>query len=106
MKPSIMSFEKTNEPQKKRQRALTQDDVSRIRVGDRYDYRGRDTITFGALYNAEVIAVNPHTITLFITIDQASAHIERYGAARGYRVSIPKSKIGRTERLYEQRRWD
>lgn len=51
MKPSIMRFEKSNEPQKKRQRALTQDDVSRIRVGDRYDYRGRGSTTFGALYS-------------------------------------------------------
>lgn len=106
MKATSARFERINEPQKRRQRAITEKDIKSIRVGDRFDYRGRGTITFGALYSAEVIAVSPHTITLFIVIDQASAHIERYGAAAGYRVSIQKSEIGRTERLYEQRRWD
>ena len=105
MKPSIMRFEKSNEPQKKRQRALTQDDVSRIRVGDRYDYRGRGSTTFGALYSAEVLDVHTHTITLWITIDQASAPIGRYGAARGYRIALQKSEIGRSERLYKPLEW-
>lgn len=99
------AFDRQSEPTEKRQRSLTQKDVDRIRVGDRYDYRGRKTITFAALYDAEVISVSPHTITLSICIDQASASIERYGAARAYNWTIQKRDIGTNERLYEQRKW-
>ena len=54
---------------------------------------------------AEVLDVHTHTITLWVTIDQASAPIERYGAARGYRIALQKSEIGRSERLYKPLEW-
>ena len=104
MNPSKAMFERQQEPQRN-QRALTVNDVDGIRVGDRFDYRGAHTITYGALYDAEVVSVHRHTITLSVLIDQTSANIERYGAARSYRVAIAKKDIGRTERLYEQRNW-
>ncbi|MBO4520733.1 MAG: hypothetical protein J5787_05955 [Alphaproteobacteria bacterium] len=105
MKQTLENFERQQEPQRN-QVALTERDVDGIRVGDRFDYRGARTITYGALYDAEVVQITENTIILSLVIDQTSAPIERYGTARKYRTAIAKKDIGRTERLYEKRSWD
>lgn len=74
---------------------------SEIRVGDRYLYRGANTITRNATYSADVKKITPFIVVMDITIDQTSAPIERYGIAKTYSVAIQRSEIGRSERLYK-----
>ena len=79
---------------------MTQVRASDIAVGERYLYRGANTITRNATYYADVKKITPWIVVLDITIDQRSAPIERYGIARTYSVAIQRKEIGRSERLY------
>lgn len=97
MKPSIELFERQQTQYHRHQRAITRQEADFIRPGERFDYRGRNAITYGALYDAIVVAVNPFTITL-------SLMIVGNPSASPYNWAIQKNEIGTSERLYEKER--
>ena len=76
-----------------------------IKVGKHYIYRGANTITRFADYNAVVKKITPFLIVMDICIDQSSTPMERLGVARSYSIAIQRSELGRSERLY-RRPWD
>ena len=81
-------------------RAITQKDLPEIKKGDRFEYRGRNTPTYCALYDAEVVQVTAHTVTMALTIDQAYLDVIKLGAARSFRWTISKTDIGSSEILF------
>ena len=85
-------------------RAITPDDVPRIRVGDCFDYKGRNTPTYCALYDAVVVGINERMLFLSITIDQDYIDRDKFGASRAFPWAINKTDIGKTEMLFK-RRW-
>lgn len=84
--------------------AITPDDVQRIRVGDCFDYKGRNTPTYCALYDAVVVGINERMLFLSITIDQDYIDRDKFGASRAFPWAINKTDIGKTEMLFK-RRW-
>lgn len=84
--------------------AITPNEVEGIRVGDCFDYKGRNTPTYCALYDAVVVGMNERMLFLSITIDQDYIDIDKFGAARAFPWAINKADIGKTEMLFK-RRW-
>ena len=84
--------------------AITPEDVPRIRVGDCFDYKGRNTPTYCALYDAVVVAITERLFILSIAIDPDYLDRVRFGASRAFPWAINKSDVGKTEMLFK-RRW-
>lgn len=84
--------------------AITPEDVPRIRVGDCFDYKGRNTPTYCALYDAVVVAMTERLFILSITIDQDYIDRVKFGASRAFPWAINKADIGKSEMLFK-RRW-
>lgn len=85
-------------------RAITSDDVSRIRVGDCFDYKGKNTPTYCALYDAVITGMTDKLLIMSITIDQDYIDRAKFGASRAFPWAINKSDVGKTEMLFK-RRW-
>lgn len=72
-----------------------------IKVGDRFKYKGVGTISGNAIYDALVITVTPHTVTLLITIDQDTLHDDiPFSKPMPYTWTIVNSDLGKYEHLY------
>ena len=85
-------------------KAITPDDVSRIRVGDCFDYKGKNTPTYCALYDAVITGMTDKLLIMSITIDQDYIDRAKFGASRAFPWAINKDDIGKTEMLFK-RRW-
>ena len=84
--------------------ALTPNDVEGINVGDCFDYKGRNTPTYCALYDAVITGITDRLLTMSITIDQDYIDRDKFGAARAFPWTINKADVGKTEMLFK-RRW-
>lgn len=83
-------------------RALTAFEINAIRPGQRYEYRGKNTPTYCAIYDAEVVQVTEQIVTLRLTIDQTYLDCMKLGAARSFLWSIQRQDIGKSEMLFER----
>lgn len=77
-----------------------------IKVGDKFRYRGSGygvdgtLIAKGKMYDAEVVSISTHIITLRITLDKTTVDYFMLGDSKPYTWAIRKVDVGRTERLY------
>lgn len=76
--------------------------ASQLKVGDKYLYTGHFTPYPNALYDAEVIGIYRHTVTLRVKIRIESTEETALGEVQPYNWSIPKINIGTTEILYKE----
>ena len=72
---------------------------SEVKLGGRYQYRGRSAITPSLIYDAKVIKITRH---LFILDVKARKNDESLGEPIGYSIAIPRIDLGKSERLYKR----